>query len=100
MDPTQKQNLNTMLARARDVMQQGAVGDHARALILGFNIMQAAVWEGMDKAEMNHFATAVLDYADWLKQNFPDRAEHMQLANYMVKVMAVRCYRSSSTRSD
>ena len=93
MDSTQKQILNDVLAEARAEMLHGAVRDHARAATIGNKIVQAALWESMDEAEMNCFAEAVIDFADWLKPS------SRELSDFLVFDMALRCVMSKSTRS-
>ena len=93
MDATQKQILNDVLAEARAEMQHGAVGDHARASIIGNKLVEAALWESMDEAEINCFAEAVVDFAYWVKPCC------RVLSDFMIHDMAVRCVRSRPTRS-
>ena len=93
MDSTQKQILNDVLAEARAEMQHGAVRDHAQASIIGNKIMQAALWESMDEAEMNCFGKAVMDFSDWLKPSY------RELSDFLICDMTLRCIMSKSTRS-
>ena len=92
MQPAQKQFLEYLVAEARAEMQRGAVLDHALACTLGSKIIEAAVWESMDEAEMNCFAVAVLDVAELLKPSSP------VLSEFMILDMALRCVLSKSTR--
>ena len=92
MQPAQKQFLEFLVAEARAEMQRGAVRDHALACVLGSKIMEAAVWESMDEAEMNCFAEAVLDVADWLQPS------SRELSDFMISDMTLRCVLSKSTR--